>query len=173
MPSASKKILKEAPTPEQVEQALSGLDQLSHRDAAIIGLAHLDRALEFRLRHFTRPDTAFNSDERNALWGNRGVVGSISAKIAVAYAFSVIGPNTKEGLVKLNDIRNVFAHSIVEVSFDDERLVSDIRSLPHIADFYAKFFKVGMVHPPVFGNFCLYISSLHKGLMFGLPSIKR
>lgn len=63
-----------------------------------------------------------NSDDRDRLFGPQGPVGTFSSRIIVAYAFGLIGPDTRFNLDLIREIRNVFAHSRKPLSFDTKQV---------------------------------------------------
>jgi hypothetical protein len=93
-------------------------DKTDERSAIIVNVALIDvgleRLLKSRLRRLDR------EDER-ALFGPMGSFGGIAAKIRGAYAMGIIGPRTRNDLVAINDIRNVFAHAPYHVKFEWNR----------------------------------------------------
>ncbi len=60
-----------------------------------------------------------------------GVLGSFSSKIRLAYAISLLGPLSYSDLLLINDIRNVFAHSLHRVSFSHPLIIKDCDRLQY------------------------------------------
>lgn len=60
-----------------------------------------------------------NSKQRRAVYDYDGPLGTFSAKIAVAYAMSAIGPIFRNDLDLIRILRNGFAHSKKSIKFDD------------------------------------------------------
>jgi hypothetical protein len=54
---------------------------------------------------------SLNSDDIRRLFDYEGPIGSFSARIRVAYAFNLFGPETRDDLDLIRLIRNEFAHS--------------------------------------------------------------
>jgi hypothetical protein len=53
-----------------------------------------------------------------AIFGSDGILSSLSAKIKMAYAMSLIGPVTRHDLDLIRYIRNEFAHSKIHFDFE-------------------------------------------------------
>jgi DNA-binding MltR family transcriptional regulator len=88
----------------------------------------LERLIKARMRHL-------NSDEESAIFGPIGALSGFSSKIRIAYAFGIIGPETRRDLATINDIRNVFAHSPHNISFRDEYLFARLKTIKVIEVF--------------------------------------
>jgi hypothetical protein len=77
----------------------------SDRSVAITGAALLDEGLGLTIRSRLRP-----CPETEALFKYPGPLGSLGQRIAFAYSLGIVGPCHHQDLVKINDIRNTFAH---------------------------------------------------------------
>jgi hypothetical protein len=97
------------------------------REATIVigGLLEraLDGALKKRLRKLTPTET-------NDIF-HQGALSTLSAKINLAYALGIIGPETRTDLNTIKDVRNVFAHSPQDVTFLNRSIVHRCRGLHH------------------------------------------
>ena len=58
-----------------------------------------------------------------------GILGTFSAKIRMAYAVRAIAKQTYHDLLLINNIRNVFAHTLHNVSFENNLIVTDCSKL--------------------------------------------
>src|SRR5690348_6427514 len=115
--AASKQLLKELPTQQEMYQIL--VDLKAHGDAAtaILGAAYLEYAMEAIFKAYFR---TLNSRENARMFDGaaNGILGTFAAKIRVAYAMRMINPDTHHDLLLINDIRNVFGHSLHKLTFD-------------------------------------------------------
>lgn len=126
--SASKRLLKELPTPEQMENIIDNLRQMPAYAVAITGTAYLEHILEILLKTSFRK--LKREDETRLFDGNSGaVLGTFSAKIRIAHATKLIGANSFSDLMVINDIRNTFAHSLHKVTFATKGVKEDCLSL--------------------------------------------
>jgi hypothetical protein len=171
MALASRKLLKEAPSEADTEKIMNDLSRLSHRDAAIIGTSYLEAALEFRLKKTLRQD--LKADERNQLWGRSGagIMGGLASKVLIAFATKLIGRQTKDDLWLINDIRNVFAHTLHIVDFTHPLLQEDVKQLSNLRRFYediGRDERYERIHPPAFENFCIMIEGQYKAFLYDL-----
>ena len=70
----------------------------------------LERAIRTRFRSLKR-------QEIDTIFAGTGPLATSSAKIQIAYALGIIGPQTKHDLTTIKDIRNVFAHAHQDITF--------------------------------------------------------
>jgi|GEM_PF-5735491 len=78
----------------------------SDRGVAIIGGTIVDESLNRSIRHRLR-----ECRETDYLLSFAGAVGTTSARISLACALGLIGPNHRDDLVCINKVRNLFAHN--------------------------------------------------------------
>lgn len=102
---------------EEVMSVISKLARESERSAVIIGAARLDAALEKLLRAVLRHNPGGADD----LFDPDRPLGSVSAKIALAYRMRLIDDKFEHGLQMFRRIRNDFAHSIEDESLSSQR----------------------------------------------------
>ena len=62
-----------------------------------------------------------------------GILCTFSAKIRIAYAMKLIHKKVYEALILINEIRNVFAHSLHKIDFNHELITKDCRKLGMIS----------------------------------------
>jgi hypothetical protein len=166
--AASKRLLKEFPSEEEMQSAMASLSQMSHHAAALLGVSYLERALDIRLKLNLRQD--MSTEDTNKLWGYNAILGTFSSKILISYATFLIGVETKSELSLINDIRNVFAHSLHTIDFGHPLLREDVHRLIDIEKFKS-YYPVGEAPiPPVFENFCLRVSTHYHNLVFDVRS---
>jgi hypothetical protein len=87
----------------------------SDRAVAILFGTLTERNLESLLKKSFRDD--LNSDDRSALFGFDGAVGTFSSKIFLAYGLKILGPKTRRELDLIRHLRNGFAHSPIPLEF--------------------------------------------------------
>jgi hypothetical protein len=133
-PAASKKLLKELPSKEEMQRTILGLKKLGHQATAILGAAFLENAMTLLLKTHFRPLT--QADERLLLEPPSGIIGTFAAKIRVAYAIKAIAGKAYHDLLLINDIRNVFAHTLHTITFDNTLVAQDCANLKGLATIY-------------------------------------
>lgn len=113
---------------------LHQLETLDDRAAAILAAIQVEAALESVLLKKMIPLPVNEIDE--IFVGESGPLSTFSAKIRLAYAFGVIGTETRRDLNLLRTIRNAFAHARTPVSFDTPEIAKAcglIRFLSHLS----------------------------------------
>jgi hypothetical protein len=103
--------LTEADLPTLVEELYVSSD----RAGAVMACSLLDASLDVFLRHKVR--RALTSDDKRRLFDPGGPLHDLSAKTLIAYAFKLIGPETKSDLDHIRLLRNGFAHSPRSINF--------------------------------------------------------
>lgn len=97
------------------------------RAAITVGASCVAHALEQLLQSRLRsPQT---NREKEVLFSDFGILGSFSEQIWMSYFMNLIGPKTRHDLDILRIIRNVAAHDMNPVSFDDEPISSRLSTL--------------------------------------------
>lgn len=136
MPSAaSRRLLKDLPTEDEMTEIVLDLKRHGEVATAILGAAYLENALEKILKAKFVPLN--KEDERRMFDGaSRGILGGFAAKIRLAYAINILGPVSYHDLMLINDIRNVFVHSLHKVSFSNALVSEDCRKLKFHDHFY-------------------------------------
>jgi hypothetical protein len=130
--SSSRKLLKELPSQEKMDEIMSDLKAFGPQATAIMGAAYLDHALELMLRASFRK--LEDNPDRRIFDGNAGgFLATLSAKTHVAYATKLLDSKVFEALVLINAIRNTFAHSLHVVDFDHELVAEDCQKLVNIS----------------------------------------
>lgn len=126
--AASKRLLKQLPSDEAMEDIILRLSENTDQALAVTGAAYLDHVLQLLLQAFFRN---LNSEENTRMFDGAagGILGSFAAKIRIAYAASLVAPQTYRDLLLLNDIRNVFAHTLHEIDFENELVAEDCAKL--------------------------------------------
>lgn len=111
---------------KDVDAFTASLNLLSDQAVALVCAALVERSLErvmlSRLRRLTKT-------MHNELFAGLGPLASFSAKIKLAYALGIVGPEAVADLTKVKDIRNQFAHSFHPVSFRTRAIAGYCRQL--------------------------------------------
>ena len=81
---------------------------------------------------------------------SNGILGLFSSKIRVAYAMRMIDAKMYNDLLLINDIRNVFAHSLHNVTFEHKLVSEDCRKFSGLPDFG----KMGLKLTKPIDQFC-------------------
>ncbi len=79
------------------------------RSGIIVNTALIDKGMERLIK--TRLHR-LSPQDREAIFGVNGYLCTLPAKIRMAFALGIIGPQTRADLLAINDVRNVFAHSV-------------------------------------------------------------
>jgi DNA-binding MltR family transcriptional regulator len=144
------------------------LNNPDFRSAVITSVALLDVGLERLLR--ARMRLKFNSDDESRLFGSAGLLGGFSAKIRIAYAFKIIGPDTRHDLSNLNDVRNVLAHSPHAITLANKVLwgkVEGLRVSPKLRkQFGAKYPRQAFLLAAITGYSAMLCFDRHKRVTF-------
>lgn len=95
--------------------ALVNIRMGSDREAAILSVSMIDRGLESAiLSDFVE----LSKRQTEALFEGSGPLVSFSAKIKIAHAIGIINDQVRIDLEKIRQVRNTFAHSILEITFE-------------------------------------------------------
>ena len=132
------------------------LDELENdgpRGAVLLGSALLDDILK---RLLLSRMIALTKDEDERLFGGMGPLATMSARVAVIYAFGLITKQTKGDLDRIRKIRNCFGHTGKKIDFDDPEIIPHCKALalsdedPKTADerrkVYIRVIKALVVH---------------------------
>ena len=87
------------------------------RAAAVMLGSIVEGSLEQFLRAKVRP--SLNSDDKRLLFDFVSPLGNFASKTLLAYAFNLIGPETRDDLDLIRLLRNEFAHSRKSFGFTD------------------------------------------------------
>jgi DNA-binding MltR family transcriptional regulator len=109
-----------------LEPLFQELDESSDRSAAIVGAATIDRLLEDAiLASFPQID----EETTATLTGIGGPLDSLFAKIHLGYALGLYPRSYLLELESIRKIRNCFAHSPTNITFDTEQIADECRQL--------------------------------------------
>jgi hypothetical protein len=110
---------------------LHQLQTLDDRAAAILAAIQVEAALESVLlrKMIPLPDKEINE----IFVGDSAPLSTFSAKIRMAFALGIIGPEARHDLNRLRTIRNAFAHARMPVSFDTSEIVEVCASIQFLS----------------------------------------
>jgi len=98
----------------------------SERGSVIVGAVLLDEALEQLLKRKLVPSPE-KSDE--LFKGSYAPLASFSAKIDFAYRVGIIGLHRRSSLHIIRKLRNDFAHSSLQISFESQKVHNKVQEL--------------------------------------------
>jgi hypothetical protein len=121
-----------------MNEVISNLKTLGPQTTTIMGAAYLEHALELLIRASFQPLPKKEDNDRLFSAGAGGTLGSFSSKIRIAHAASLIQKEVYYSLLLINDVRNVFAHSLHIINFDHKLVKQDCLRLQEIAPTIAR-----------------------------------
>ena len=101
----------------KVAKFLQTLASQSERAAVVLGVAHVDFAVEKLLKSIMQ----YHPDGKDNLFDQDRPLGTFSVKIALAFRLAVIDQGFEHALQMIRKIRNDFAHSMTEESLSESR----------------------------------------------------
>ena len=111
-----------------VQPWLEEFKNASDRSAALVGAAYLANALQDYIQRTMRMD--LEEAVATALFHEaRAPLSDFSSRIEVAYAFGLIVKEDREDLHRVRRIRNVFAHSALQIDFHHELIAKECAAL--------------------------------------------
>ena len=123
---ASSKLLKTLPSFEEMSAIMTDLRSQGEKAAVLLGASYLDQCLEKLLVASFRP---LSKKEHNGFFEGNGILASYSAKVQLCWAMSLIEPETRDALALIGQIRNVFAHTLHTITFENELIAEDCKKL--------------------------------------------
>jgi hypothetical protein len=126
MAHSLKKLSKERPTGEDIEQALLELATDGPRGAAVLGAALVEDVLQGCIEgRFVE----LSAVERDHLFSGTGPLSSFSAKTKLGFAMGIFGPRTRDDLDSVREIRNALAHAKRLFTFETPAIAAALRRL--------------------------------------------
>ena len=130
----SRQLLKQLPSEGGMASIVFDLKNRGDQAAVIMGAAYLEHGLELLLRFVFRQELTKEESTRIFDGAQGGILGTFSAKIRVAYAIKLLHRNHYKILMLINDIRNVFAHSLHPIDFSNPLVIEDCQKLASLSD---------------------------------------
>jgi DNA-binding MltR family transcriptional regulator len=112
--------------PRVVAELTEGSDRAATLVACTMVEVALREAIECRVINLNRDDYKSVFDSVGA------PLGTFAARTLVAYAFGIIGPQTRSDLAIIRNVRNVFAHAMKPLDFNEPRVVKECKKLPTV-----------------------------------------
>lgn len=133
MPSNSLRKLTRKPVGLKAAVSAMGTAhrEADDRSAAITAAALTEVAVEKAIKLRLRPLT---KTEQRALFDGTAPLATFSAKIRMGYALGIYGRETRHDLESINAIRNVFAHSVHEVSFKSRAVIAKVYGMHKVIE---------------------------------------
>jgi hypothetical protein len=116
---------------EPVKKVLNGD---SDSAAALLAASQLDFTLQETISEFF---VASASDKNERLFGEAAPLGSTMAKAHLCYALGIIGPVTRDDIVSICYVRNLFAHTVVPLDFKVEAIRNKCTSMAALTAYEA------------------------------------
>lgn len=121
-------LSKQGIGPEHRKEYIKELMGESDRAAALVAAAEIDSRLILLLRDsFSHRISAAEEDE--LFYGKRAPLGDFSSRISIAYALGVIFSDERDDLNRIRRVRNVFAHSVIPLTFENELIAKECSGL--------------------------------------------
>ena len=114
--AASRKLLKDLPSEEEIAHIASNLQGYEDAAMALLGCSCIQNALLAFIK--TKLVPLSKEDDQRLFDGNQnGIISTFSSQLRIAFAMGLIDRPVFDDLMLMYDIRNVFAHSIHPISF--------------------------------------------------------
>jgi hypothetical protein len=110
-----------------VGEFINSVNSGDDKSVALVWASLLEDALQTAL---TQKISHLDRDELSSLFGANGIISSFSAKIQMCYAFKIINESQKKKLNIIREIRNAFAHGVLDMSFETDQIHDVCRMLP-------------------------------------------
>src|SRR4030067_887487 len=108
---------------DKLEDSLNIFQDESDRACAILGAAHLDYLLEKVIENHLIDDDKIIND---IFKGPNAPLSTLSSRINMAYALSIINADVKKELDTIRSIRNAFAHNLEVHTFERDQSTKDL-----------------------------------------------
>jgi hypothetical protein len=110
------RITRSMPEDRYHFEHIAELSTKPDRSLAVAGAAFLEHGLKTAILRFLRHD--FPDSEQDRLFKHdNALLSSLAARIDIAYALGILGESGRHDLHVVRKIRNVFAHSVLDVTF--------------------------------------------------------
>jgi hypothetical protein len=120
-----RELSRRFPPPPETKEILLSLHRQNDRSAAIVGTAILEAVLE---RLIIKKLDGLSPDLEGRLFKNRGPISDFDSKVLIATGLGLVTEAGRKRLDAIRAIRNVFAHSSTDVTFDTPEIENEIRA---------------------------------------------
>jgi DNA-binding MltR family transcriptional regulator len=103
----------------------------SDRGCVLVAAAFLDEALELLLRSRMSKDAGVIKGSIEPLFTGLGPLKSFWSKTELCFALGLLPDYEHSDLMRMRNLRNLFAHSYTNAAFDDVRVIQIISELKH------------------------------------------
>ena len=122
-------------TPEELEgwaaQFLETIKVESDRGCVLVAAAFLDEGLELLLRSKMSKDAAVIKGSIEPLFAGLGPLRSFWAKTELCFSLGLVPDYQHADLMRIRNLRNLFAHSYTGATFEDPRVIQIVSELKH------------------------------------------
>lgn len=126
--AASRKLLRELPSEEEIAHIAVNLQEHSDAAMVLVGCSCVQNALRTCIK--SRFVQLSSEDEKRLFDGNQnGIISTFSSQLRISFAMGLIDKPNHDDMMLMNDIRNVFAHSIHPTGFTNPAIVADCDKL--------------------------------------------
>jgi hypothetical protein len=98
------------------------------RSTAIAGSAYLEHGLRTAIIHYLR-NTLSEAEQERLFVGDAAPLVTFADRINLAFALGILGNDSRSDFNAIRLIRNVFAHSVIDVEFDLTTIATAIETL--------------------------------------------
>jgi DNA-binding MltR family transcriptional regulator len=120
-------------TPEELDGSAAKFFETikgeSDRGCVLVAAAFLDESLEFLLRSKMTKEANIVKASIEPLFTGIGPLKSFWAKIELCRAFELLGDYQYSDLTRIRNLRNYFAHSYIDATFGDQKVVGIVSEL--------------------------------------------
>lgn len=123
-PKTLKDLQKEIPSRDELFSRIAAMQLVSDYQAAVLSAAILEYILQ---QTIITKFIALGNDQLDAVFSvnANSPLSTLSAKIKIAYALGIIGPETRSHIDRIRTIRNHFAHHKDISSFSDSVVAAE------------------------------------------------
>lgn len=100
----------------------------SDRACALVGSSLIDQSLTGIV--LTKFGNLTKKESDKLFFDSRAILQTMSARIEIAYALELISEIEKNNIDSVRRIRNVFAHAIRPITFENELIIKECNTLP-------------------------------------------
>jgi hypothetical protein len=110
-------LTRQMPEDQYHFEHISRLAAQSARSTAIAGAAYLEHGLRAAIIRYLR-NTLSDAEQERLFVGDSATLATFADRINIAFALGILGEDIRSDFNVIRQIRNVFAHSVLDVEFD-------------------------------------------------------
>lgn len=120
-------LRRRLPSSEEFAAFMANVDIMNARAMVLITTSYVDSTLE---RLISTEFVTLTESKSNSLFRSHSApLGSFSSKIALGHVLGMFGDNFADHLNNIRSIRNAFAHSMLEIDFEQTEIVNECTKL--------------------------------------------